>query len=63
MFNWFFRAPKAGAIENAQHELPKIRDHERESDFGYIFSVSGPGNFFLLVVARCVLAADKGGPW
>ncbi|KAI9274620.1 V-type proton ATPase catalytic subunit A [Phascolomyces articulosus] len=32
----------AGALENAQFELPKIRDHERESDFGTIFSVSGP---------------------
>lgn len=32
----------AGALENAQNELPKIRDHERESDFGSIFSVSGP---------------------
>ncbi|KAI8377259.1 V-type proton ATPase catalytic subunit A [Blakeslea trispora] len=32
----------AGALENAQKELPRIRDHERESDFGSIFSVSGP---------------------
>ncbi|KAG2226142.1 hypothetical protein INT45_011759 [Circinella minor] len=32
----------AGALENAQLELPKIRDYERESDFGTIFSVSGP---------------------
>ncbi|CAO0798037.1 ATP synthase alpha/beta family, nucleotide-binding domain-containing protein [Mucor lusitanicus] len=32
----------AGALENAQRDLPKIRDHERESDFGSIFSVSGP---------------------
>lgn len=32
----------AGALENAQQFVPKIRDHERESDFGTIFSVSGP---------------------
>ncbi|SAL97009.1 hypothetical protein [Absidia glauca] len=32
----------AGALENAQNELPRIRDHERESDFGSIYSVSGP---------------------
>ncbi|KAI8341651.1 V-type proton ATPase catalytic subunit A [Chlamydoabsidia padenii] len=32
----------AGALENAQNELPRIRDHERESDFGAIYSVSGP---------------------
>ncbi|KAG1037533.1 hypothetical protein G6F55_012341 [Rhizopus delemar] len=32
----------AGALENAERDLPRIRDHERESDFGSIFSVSGP---------------------
>ncbi|KAI9318172.1 V-type proton ATPase catalytic subunit A [Dichotomocladium elegans] len=32
----------AGALENAQQYLPRIRDHERESDFGTIYSVSGP---------------------
>ncbi|KAG2205592.1 hypothetical protein INT46_005512 [Mucor plumbeus] len=32
----------AGALENAQRDLRKIRDHERESDFGSVFSVSGP---------------------
>ncbi|KAG0166736.1 H(+)-transporting V1 sector ATPase subunit A [Apophysomyces sp. BC1034] len=32
----------AGALENAQIELPRIRDHERESDFGSVYSVSGP---------------------
>ncbi|KAG1468637.1 hypothetical protein G6F56_003718 [Rhizopus delemar] len=32
----------AGALENAERQLPRIRDHERESDFGSIFSVSGP---------------------
>ncbi|KAJ3370261.1 H(+)-transporting V1 sector ATPase subunit A [Allomyces arbusculus] len=33
---------QAGALENAQRDLPRIRDEERESMFGYIFSVSGP---------------------
>jgi V-type H+-transporting ATPase subunit A len=33
----------AGALENAKRDLPKIRDAERESDYGYIFSVAGPG--------------------
>ncbi|KAI9293577.1 V-type proton ATPase catalytic subunit A [Neoconidiobolus thromboides FSU 785] len=32
----------AGALENAKKYLPKIQDEERESRFGYIFSVSGP---------------------
>lgn len=32
----------AGALENAQRDLPKIRDAERERDYGYVFSVSGP---------------------
>ncbi|KAL1919766.1 uncharacterized protein VTP21DRAFT_1697 [Calcarisporiella thermophila] len=31
----------AGALENAKN-LPKIRDAEKESEFGYIFGVSGP---------------------
>ncbi|ORZ15905.1 V-type proton ATPase catalytic subunit A [Absidia repens] len=41
----------AGALENAQNELPRIRDHERESDFGAIFSVSGP----VVVAETCVV--------
>jgi len=32
----------AGALENAQRDLPKIRDVDEESRYGYIFSVSGP---------------------
>ncbi|KAL7749027.1 H(+)-transporting V1 sector ATPase subunit A [Sorochytrium milnesiophthora] len=32
----------AGALENAQRDLPRIRDEERESRYGYVFSVSGP---------------------
>ncbi|ORZ30737.1 ATP synthase alpha/beta family, nucleotide-binding domain-domain-containing protein [Catenaria anguillulae PL171] len=32
----------AGALENAQRDLPRIRDEDRESRFGFIFSVSGP---------------------
>ncbi|KAG2172783.1 hypothetical protein INT43_000130 [Umbelopsis isabellina] len=32
----------AGALENAQNNLRKIKDHERESDFGLVYAVSGP---------------------
>ncbi|KAI9179096.1 H(+)-transporting V1 sector ATPase subunit A [Blastocladiella emersonii ATCC 22665] len=32
----------AGALENANRDMPRIRDEERESRFGYVFSVSGP---------------------
>ncbi|RUS19910.1 V-type proton ATPase catalytic subunit A [Endogone sp. FLAS-F59071] len=32
----------AGALENAKRDLPKIRDYEREKDFGSVFGVSGP---------------------
>ncbi|KAI8091621.1 V-type proton ATPase catalytic subunit A [Thamnidium elegans] len=32
----------AGALENAERDMRRIRDCERESDFGSIFSVSGP---------------------
>ncbi|CAG8463372.1 7202_t:CDS:10 [Ambispora leptoticha] len=32
----------AGALDNAKSDLPKIRDAEREKDFGYVFAVSGP---------------------
>lgn len=34
--------PQAGAMERAQRDLPKIRDEDRESMFGSVFSVSGP---------------------
>lgn len=27
-------------------KLPKIRDEERESQFGYVHGVSGPGSLF-----------------
>ena len=27
------------------NNLPKIQDEERESMFGYVYGVSGPGNF------------------
>lgn len=29
-------------MENAHKSMPRIRDSEKESEFGYIFSVSGP---------------------
>eukprot|EP01137_Pigoraptor_chileana_P015416 Opistho-2@71310 len=32
----------AGALENARAGMPKLRDEERESRYGYVFSVSGP---------------------
>ncbi|KAI9144847.1 ATP synthase alpha/beta family, nucleotide-binding domain-containing protein [Paraphysoderma sedebokerense] len=32
----------AGALENAKKDLPKIRDVEKESLYGYIYSVAGP---------------------
>ncbi|OZJ03283.1 V-type proton ATPase catalytic subunit A [Bifiguratus adelaidae] len=32
----------AGALENAKKDLPRIRDHEKESSFGTVFAVSGP---------------------
>ncbi|CAO3675116.1 unnamed protein product [Umbelopsis vinacea] len=32
----------AGALENAQKNLRKIKDHDRESNFGLVFAVSGP---------------------
>ncbi len=35
---------QAGGMERAQR-LPKIRDAEKESLFGYVYAVSGPGMF------------------
>ena len=35
-------------MDNAA-KMPKIRDEERESKFGYVFAVSGPGNFSSIV--------------
>ena len=31
-------------MENAQR-LPKIRDSEKESEYGYVYAVSGPGKW------------------
>lgn len=33
---------QAGGMENAR-KLPKIQDVEKESSFGYVYAVSGPG--------------------
>lgn len=33
---------QAGAMDRAKN-LPKIQDEERESMFGYVYGVSGPG--------------------
>lgn len=38
----FFFSLQAGGMEGAQ-KLPKIRDAEKESMFGYVYTVSGPG--------------------
>ena len=32
----------AGALQNAQKDLPRIRDEDRESQFGQVFGVPGP---------------------
>ena len=29
----------------AANKLPKIKDQEKESTFGYVFAVSGPGEY------------------
>ncbi|CAG8617701.1 7477_t:CDS:10, partial [Racocetra fulgida] len=36
------KAIKAGALSRAKETLPKLKDSERESDYGYVFAVSGP---------------------
>lgn len=28
-------------------KLPKIQDEERESKYGYVYAVSGPGQYFI----------------
>lgn len=30
---------------DAANKLPKIKDQEKESKFGYVFAVSGPGEY------------------
>lgn len=30
---------------DAANKLPKIKDQEKESQFGYVFAVSGPGEY------------------
>ena len=39
IFDMYFQA---GGMQRAQ-QLPKIRDAEKESMFGYVYAVSGPG--------------------
>ena len=48
-----FFSKKAGALENARNELNRIRDEERESVFGTVYSVSGP----VVVADRMIGAA------
>ncbi|CAG8829206.1 352_t:CDS:2, partial [Racocetra persica] len=44
----------AGALNRAKETLPKLKDSERESEYGYVFAVSGPGRIFgnLVVTAE-----------
>lgn len=35
---------QAGGMD-AANKLPKIKDQEKESKFGYVFAVSGPGEY------------------
>ena len=42
----------AGALQNAKKDLKKIRDEDRESQFGQVFGVSGP-----VVVAENMVGA------
>lgn len=35
---------QAGGMD-AANKLPKIKDQEKESEFGYVFAVSGPGEY------------------
>jgi hypothetical protein len=32
------------------NQLPKFNEDEKESNIGYIFGVSGPGRFILLLI-------------
>ena len=34
---------------NARATMPSFNDDEKESEFGIIFSISGPGMFFCLM--------------
>jgi len=40
----------AGALDNAKDFLPKIADSEKESEYGQIFAVSGPGKYLKLLL-------------
>jgi hypothetical protein len=34
---------KAGAMEMAKRDIARAAENEKESEYGYIYSVSGPG--------------------
>lgn len=34
-------------------DLPKVADVEKESEYGFVFAVSGPGKYFFLKVKKC----------
>ena len=44
----------------SSHDLPKVRDAEKESLYGYVYSVSGPGKwtqlFFPVTSVRLLFA-------
>ena len=31
-------------------KLPKLQDEERESTYGYVYAVSGPGTIFIYII-------------
>ena len=40
----------------ATRELPKISDVDRESEYGYVFGVSGPGQrFWIIQILYCCM--------
>ena len=43
VINWLFQA---GGMSRAKN-LAKLQDEEREGKLGYVFAVSGPGEFVL----------------
>ena len=38
----------------ASKDIPKVADADKESQYGYVFGVSGPGEFSLLCNSRLV---------
>ena len=51
---------QAGAMDRAK-ALPKIEDEERESMFGYVYGVSGPGMLCSLPFHNEINVMDQPG--